>query len=80
MFHAFSPQGFSLIHHRSEIHLSIGKNGDPILNAEDFYASLVIGAQAYFGELRRDSGLRALMIARLDDAKDGGPISVGPLA
>ena len=42
MIHAFSPAGFSLTHHHSENHLKIVENGDPILNAEDFYSALVV--------------------------------------
>ena len=79
MIHAFSPAGFSLTHHHSENHLKIVENGNPILNAEDFYSALVVAAQAYFAELRTDADLRALMIARIDDRKDGGPIDVGPM-
>jgi hypothetical protein len=56
-----------------------GKNGMPILNAEDFYIALVTAAQSYFADVRTDASLRALMIARLDDRLDGGPISVGPI-
>lgn len=39
MLHAFSPVGFSLAHHRSDLHLAIGSNRQPVLNAEDFYGA-----------------------------------------
>lgn len=76
--HSFSPAGFSLTHHHSENHMRVGDNGNPVLNAEDFYAALVSAAQKYFAELRSDAGLRSLMIARMED-KEGGPINVGPM-
>ena len=78
MIHAFSPAGFSLTHHHSEVHLKLDKNGDtPVLNAEDFCVALVIAAQKYFAEVRADVGLQALLIARLEDRKDGGTIGIG---
>ena len=79
MVHAFSPVGFSLIHHHSEVHFRLGQNGKPILNAEDFYAALVIAAQAYFRALRGDADLQTAFIARLEDRHKGGVIGVGPM-
>jgi hypothetical protein len=38
--HGFSPAGFALIHHHGEVHLQAAGNGNPILNAEDFFAAL----------------------------------------
>jgi hypothetical protein len=78
MIHAFSPAGFSLTHYRREDHLKLGHNGNPLLNAENFYDELVAAAQTYFAELRADPNLRTLMIARLDDER-GGSINVGPI-
>ena len=76
MFHAFSPVGFSLTHHRSDLHLAAGSNGQPILNAEDFYAALLQSAQRYFAELRRMPALQVAMLRRLDHPS-GGSVTVG---
>jgi hypothetical protein len=79
MIHAFSPAGFSFTHHHSENHFRYTENGNPILNAEDFYAALVTAAQSYFAELRADAALQGLLITRIEDRRDGGSIGVGPL-
>lgn len=78
--HGFSPAGFALTHHHGENHLRIDADtGNPVLNAEDVYAALVAAAQSYFAELRADSKMQALMVARLEDKRRGGTIGVGPL-
>jgi hypothetical protein len=79
MVHAFSPAGFSLMHHHSEGHLRRGQNWKPLLNAEDFYAALVVAAQAYFRALRSDVTLQNAFIARLEDKHKGGALGVGPI-
>ena len=79
MLHSFSPAGFVLTHHHSENHFRTADGtGNPVLNAEDFYGALLTAAQKYFADVRADSELKAVLIARLED-DDGGPIHVGPL-
>lgn len=81
MVHAFSPAGFALTHHHSEQHLRTARDtGNPVLNAEDFYAALVTAAQGYFAHVRSDTDVAARMIERIEDPKHGGPIGVGPIA
>src|SRR5688572_29961113 len=52
MIHAFSPAGFALTHHHSEHHFRTAETGNPMLNAEDFYAALLFAAQSYFAQSR----------------------------
>jgi hypothetical protein len=78
--HSFSPAGFTLTHHHSENHLRIDAGtGNPVLNAEDFYAALLVASQAYFRELRQSAELQRLFTIRLDDKHKGGTVSLGPL-
>ena len=80
MVHSFSVTGFVLIHHHSEVHLKTdAATGNPVLNAEDFYAALLSAAQSYFADVRSNADLRAIFLQRLDDRAEGGPIGVGPL-
>jgi hypothetical protein len=80
LIHGFSPAGFSLIHHHSEVHLRLNRDtGGPVLNAEDFYAALLFAAQRYFDDLRAESDLQAAFIVRLEDKDRGGTIAVGPV-
>jgi len=76
MFHAFSPVGFSLTHHRSDLHLAMGSNGQPVLNGEDFYAAMLHAAQRYFAALRTNPALQTALLRRLDDPS-GGAVTVG---
>jgi len=79
LLHGFSPAGFSLIHHHSEVHLRQNADtGNPVLNAEDFYAAFLCAAQSYFSDVRANKNLQDLFVARLEDRQRGGPIGVGP--
>jgi len=67
MLDGFSPAGFNLVHHRSEVHLkTASETGNPILNAEDFYAALVFAAEGFFSDVSDDSTLQANYVARLE--------------
>jgi hypothetical protein len=46
-----------------------------ILNAEDFYAALLSGAQRYFSEVRRMPELQQILRARLE-SEEGGAIGI----
>ena len=78
LFHAFSPRKFLLMHHQSHRHLK-SERGEHALNAEDFYAALVLAAQHYFDDLRSDSVLQGLFEKRLTD-EQGGAITIGPVS
>jgi hypothetical protein len=77
--HAFSTGPFELVHHTSQAHLATTTTGRVILNAEDFYAGLLVASQQYFGELKKSKELRDLLIERLD-AEGGGAITVRRIA
>ncbi|MFO0582039.1 MAG: hypothetical protein U0229_07205 [Anaeromyxobacter sp.] len=66
--HGFSTGPFALTHHHTEQHLTTGPGGILILNAEDFYAALVSGAQTYFRNLETDGELRAAFSKRIEHA------------
>ena len=78
--HGFSPAGFLLTHHHSENHLKIADGGNPILNAEDFYAAFLTAAQRYFADVRKEPRLQEFFLKRLDDREQGGPIGIGPVS
>src|SRR5438128_2603004 len=59
--HAFSAGPYKLTHHNSHIHLKQDE-GLTILNAEDFYATLVFASKRYFDELANDSTLQQNLI------------------
>jgi len=52
--------------------------GLTVLNAEDFYAALVMAAKKYFDALQGDANLRAAFVERAKDPITG-VLSVGPL-
>ncbi len=84
MVHAFSPgQHFALVHHQSQNHFRTHRDKSEakltVLNAEDFYAAFLVGAQTYFQGLRSSSELQELFRKRVQDA-GGGLIAVGPLS
>jgi len=79
--HGFSPGPYSLTHHNSHAHLT--QNGSrTVLNAEDFYATLVSASKRYFDDLTRDAGLQSAFIERTKDPDTGvlvvGPVSLAP--
>ena len=48
-----------------------------MLNAEDFYATLVLAAKRYFDDTRSDAFLQAVFLERANDP-DTGVLAVGP--
>jgi hypothetical protein len=74
--HDFSPGPYKLTHHNGHLHLSTD-GGRTVLNAEDFYATLVLAAQRYFDDLRGDANLQAAFLQRVNDP-DTGLLTVGP--
>ena len=75
--HCFSPWPYKLIHHSSQAHLTID-GGQFVLNAEDFYAALVIATKKYFDALRENSALRGAFEERANDPNTGVMV-VGPM-
>jgi hypothetical protein len=69
--HGFSTGPYGLIHHASHLHLKRDKQGQTILNAEDFYAALVTASKRYFDDIPKDPSLQANIIARANSAKFG---------
>ena len=68
--HSFNPGPFGLTYHSSRMHLQ-SPQGHVLLNAEDFYAALVIAYKAYFAALANDRALQGAFMQRIS-AKDGG--------
>ena len=79
--HGFSPGPYSLTHHNSHVHLTQNA-GRTVLNAEDFYATLVSASKRYFDDLRSDTGLQAAFVERTQDPETGvlvvGPATAAP--
>jgi hypothetical protein len=71
MVHSFNPGPFALTFNQSRLHLT-APNGVVILNAEDFYASLVVAAGAYFRALANDESLQRNFARRLAEDNGGG--------
>jgi len=69
--HAFHPGPFALTHHNSRFHLTTTPAGQPVLNAEDFYAALVVAASSYFTALTTEQDLRAKFLERMSDPSGG---------
>ena len=75
--HGFSPGPFILTHHNGHLHLR-QHEGRLILNAEDFFALLVLATQKYFEDVRRDDELQRAFLKRVSDP-DTGVMVVGPI-
>ena len=75
--HGFSAGPYKLTHHNSHLHLTTD-GGLTVLNAEDFFATLVVAAGRYFNEVRTDSALQAALLERANDPETG-VLVVGPL-
>lgn len=73
--HAFAPK-IGMTHHHSERHFFKEPNGTLILNAEDFYAHLLISAQRFFADVRTKPELQGRFLERLTDIEHGGSVSV----
>lgn len=76
--HGFSPGPYKLTHHNSQAHLTVD-GGQVVLNAEDFYAALVIETKKYFDALRENSALRSAFEERAKNPSTGVMV-VGPLS
>jgi len=75
--HGFTPGPYKVTHHNSHIHLTTDA-GLTLLNAEDFYAALVVASKRYFDALPSDPSLRSAFEARVNDP-EAGVLLVGPL-
>jgi hypothetical protein len=76
--HAFNPgQLFVLSHNKANLHLveAAGRTG---LNAEEFHATLMCAANAFFLAAKADAKLQANFKARSEDPK-GGVLVVAPV-
>lgn len=74
--HGFSPGPYALTHHSTLVHLSVS-NGRTVLNAEDFYAALVVATKRYFDDVERDEDLQVAFDQRMSDP-DTGAMVVAP--
>jgi hypothetical protein len=68
--HCFHPGPFALTHHASWAHLTT-QDGTPVLNAEDFYAALLIASRSYFSELEASEALQSAFLKRVSAATGG---------
>jgi hypothetical protein len=75
--HGFSTGPYKLTHHNSHVHLT-QDGGLTVLNAEDFYATLVLASQRYFNDLAKDSALQEQFVRRSGEP-DIGVLVVGEL-
>ena len=75
--HGFSAKLYKLTHHNSHLNLTTD-DGATILNAEDFYAALVLASGKYFTALSQDTTLQAAFEDRAKNP-DTGVLVVTPL-
>lgn len=75
--HGFSPGPYGLVHHCGQLHMTAHK-GTTVLNAEDFYAALVIASEKYFTALANNAALQRAFATRAADP-DTGVMIVGPM-
>lgn len=75
--HGFSPGPYKLTHHNGHAHLTTD-DSLTTLNAEDFYAALVIASKRYFDAVQKDAGLQASLVERANDP-DAGVLVVVPV-
>lgn len=72
MVHAFNPGPFALVCNQSRLHLT--PHGEvTVLNAQDFYAALVMASQEYFRCLASDVALQSNFSQRVTEADGGAP-------
>jgi hypothetical protein len=76
MIHGFCPRRFALTEHQSQLHLRQAAGGATVLNAEDFYAALLMASRKYFAELEGSTELVSNFTARLQ-SDQGGNLAVG---
>jgi len=65
--HGFSTAPYSLTHHNSHVHLTQNKEGLTILNAEDFYASLVVVSKSFFDDAVQNLNVQKSFRDRVND-------------
>jgi hypothetical protein len=75
--HGFSSGPYKLTHHNSHLHLT-QDGGLTVLNAEDFYATLVSASKRYFDDADKDAALQAAFVERTNDPETG-VLVVAPL-
>jgi hypothetical protein len=75
--HGFSPGPYGLTHHNGHLHMT-SHNGTTVLNAEDFYAALVVASERYFTKLASDVVLQKAFAKRAADPETGIMV-VGPM-
>jgi hypothetical protein len=75
--HGFSTGPYKLTHHNSHLHLT-QDGGLTVLNAEDFYATLVSTSKRYFDDIAKDRVLQNAFVQRANDPETG-VLVVGPL-
>lgn len=68
--HGFSAGPYKLTHHNSHLHLT-QDGGLMVLNAEDFYATLVSSSKRYFDDLDKDAALQEAFVERANDPETG---------
>jgi hypothetical protein len=74
MVHASNPGPFALVCNQSRLHLT--RHGQAIvLNAQDFYAALVVASQEYFRTLTSDDALKSNFRRRIAEDDGGAPES-----
>jgi len=62
--HVFLTGPYNLMHHSGHLHLTQDKDGLTILNAEDFYAALVLASKRYFDTVKTDPLLQKAFAER----------------
>lgn len=75
--HGFSAGPYKLTHHNSHVHLT-QDGGLTVLNAEDFYATLVSASKRYFDDLGKNAVMQAAFAERANDPETGFLV-VGPM-
>lgn len=74
MVHASNPGPFALVCNQSRLHLT--PHGPvTVLNAQDFYAALILASQQYFRSLAADETLQSNFRRRIAQADGGAPDS-----
>jgi hypothetical protein len=74
MIHSFNPSPFMILCRNSRMHLC-DASGVHMLNAEDFYADLVVASRAYFTALYSDQELQRRFGKRVMSDDGGRPVS-----
>ena len=75
MIHAFTPRRMSIVRGAPQLHLTVDGTGTPVLNAEDFFDSMVKASEKYVAELQVSPALQQAFVDRLR-SDDGGEIHV----